>query len=182
MNIKGYEGKYQISNFGNVKTLSFKRTGIEKLLKPRICKGYYRVALYNDGEASNFFVHRLVALHFIDNPMQYKEVNHIDGDKSNNTISNLEWTSPKQNVVHSVMTKLRVIPTYKVKQYTISKKLIREWDSVYEIVQECGHDASMIYRCCENKLNYAYGFIWEYGNRDTESNIYVGGDYHKQLS
>lgn len=182
VDICGYEGKYQVSNFGNVKALSYNRTGIEKLLKHRINKGYHYVALYDRGTATNYLVHRIVALHFIDNPTQYEEVNHIDGNKDNNRVDNLEWTTPKQNCVHSVMTKLRILPTFKILQFTISKKLIREWNSVYEIVQEYGYDSSMIYKCCEGKLNHAYGFVWEYGSRDTESNIYVRGDYHKQLS
>ena len=176
--IVGYEGKYEISNKGNVKTLSYKRTGKERLLSERITAGYNRVALYNDGEISNKLVHRLVAEHFIPNPNNYKEVNHIDGNKLNNHFENLEWVSAKQNSTHAVISKLRILPTYKVIQKHIGGTIIKEWNSVCEICDQCGYESSVIYKCCENKLDTAYGYKWEYSTRDSDSNIYVRGDYH----
>ena len=174
----GFEGKYKVSDRGLVKTMSYKKTGKERLLSERIVSGYNRVVLYKDGKAENKYVHRLVAENFIPNPNNLKEVNHIDGNKLNNCIENLEWVSAKQNSTHAVLSKLRILPTYKVIQKTIREEVVKEWDSVYEITHCCGYDSSMIYKCCENKLDTAYGFKWEYSTRDTESNIYVGGDYH----
>lgn len=176
--IVGYNGRYKISNKGNVKTTSYKNTGEERILSARINCGYNRVVLYKNGKGTNKFVHRLVAEHFIPNPNNYKEVNHIDGDKLNNNIENLEWTSAKQNTTHAVITKLRILPTYKVIQKDKNGKKFYEWDSVYDICSNNQYNPSVIYKCCENKIKSAYGFIWEYGTRDTESNIYVGGDYH----
>ena len=176
--IVGYNGRYKISNIGNVKTTSYKNTGEERILSKRINNGYNRVMLYKDGKAINKFVHRLVAEHFIPNPNNYKEVNHIDGNKLNNCVENLEWTSAKQNSTHAVINKLRILPTYKVIQKDKNGTRIQEWDSIYYICQKNKYDPSVIYKCCENKIKSAYGLIWEYGARDTESNIYVGGDYH----
>lgn len=104
--IKGYENLYQVSNFGNVRSLdkSIVRKNGEKLtvhgkvLKPMISKGYYYVRLNNCGVWKDEQVHRLVAGAFISNPNNLPEVNHIDEDKTNNYIDNLEWCSRKYNI------------------------------------------------------------------------------------
>ena len=176
--IVGYEGKYKVSNNGNIKATSYNRMGKERILSGRITGGYSRIALYNNGKVANKYVHRLVAEHFIQNPNNYKEVNHIDGNKLNNHVDNLEWVSAKQNSTHAVMTKLRILPTYKVIQRNKNRLVIQEWNSISEICNQYGYESSMIYKCCENKLDSAYGYRWEYSTRDSESNIYVGGDYH----
>lgn len=92
--IKGYEGLYQISNFGRVK-----RNG--NILKPIDSHGYKYVHLCNKNhERKNHAIHRLVALTFIYNPSNLPQVNHIDGDKSNNLITNLEWVTATENAYH----------------------------------------------------------------------------------
>ena len=179
IDIQEYEGLYQVSNYGNVRTLSYKKTGIVKNLNYRLDGGgYAKVALYKNGIAKQYSVHRLVAIHFIENPLNLREVNHIDGNKTNNHISNLEWVTAKSNSSHAVISKLRILPTYKVLQYSLDHVLIKEWNSVYEICQTYSYDASVIYKSCEEKLKHAYGYIWKYGSRDSESNIYIGGEYN----
>lgn len=100
--VVGYEGKYQVSNFGRVKSLNYNRTGIEKLLCPKKSAHYLRVTLRNDMGAKDKCIHRLVAQAFIPNPDNKSEVNHIDGDKRNNHLSNLEWVIHSENARHSV--------------------------------------------------------------------------------
>ncbi len=96
--IEGYEGLYQVSNLGRVKSLNYKRTGKEKILIYRKHKnGYIYIGLCKDGIVKSFRVHRLVAKTFISNPNNYEEVNHKDEDKSNNCVENLEWCNPKYN-------------------------------------------------------------------------------------
>ena len=96
--IEGYEGLYQISNYGRVKSLNYAKQGKEKILKDRISNsGYKRVNLSKSGERKTYYVHRLVAETFIPNPNGYSEVNHKDEDKSNNNIDNLEWCTSKYN-------------------------------------------------------------------------------------
>ena len=96
--VVGFEGLYEISNLGRVKSLNYKRTGKEKILKPnKHRKGYLRVELCRDGKVKHFLIHRLVAIAFLPNPMGFTEINHKDENKSNNAISNIEWCSAKYN-------------------------------------------------------------------------------------
>ena len=106
--IKGYEGYYQISNFGRVKRLATKVSGKlgsirslpERMITPRKQNDYLCVALQNNNRV-NIRIHRLVAIHFIPNTKNRLEINHIDGDKKNNNVDNLEWCTRKENVNHA---------------------------------------------------------------------------------
>ena len=104
--IEGYEGRYQISNLGRVKSLSrtidvggkFKRFQPERILKPsKGVKGYLLVELYKNNCSKMKRVHRLVAESFIPNPKKLLSVNHIDENKENNTMENLEWCTDRYN-------------------------------------------------------------------------------------
>lgn len=181
--INGYYGKYQISTRGNVKSINFNQTNEEKILKPRITKGDYRqVVLYKNGQGKPFYVHVLVAKTFLPNPLNLPEVNHKNGDKTDNSIDNLEWVSARKNSQHAVIHKLRIYPTYKILQFDKFNVFIREWDCVTDIINTIGGHSSMIYKCCEGKIDFAYGFIWRYGTRNSDNKIYVGGDSYQQLS
>ncbi len=93
--IKGYEGLYEVSNFGNVRSLKY---GKIKYLKPaKNQKGYYLVSLYKNGEVKSHSVARLVAMAFIPNPNNYPQVNHKDENKTNNKVENLEWCNNQYN-------------------------------------------------------------------------------------
>ena len=100
--VVGYEGYYQVSNFGNVK--SIKRTTSQgKVLKPFVNElGYKFVALCVNGKKKDCRVHRLVAQAFIYNPKNKEQINHLDYNPSNNRVDNLEWTTPKENTVYSI--------------------------------------------------------------------------------
>ncbi len=93
--IPGYEGHYQASSLGEIRSIKNECV----LLKGDIQKnGYRRVYLWKDGKKKNCLVHRLVASAFIENPNEYTDVNHIDEDKSNNNVNNLEWCTHKYNI------------------------------------------------------------------------------------
>ena len=101
--IAGYEGDYQVSNLGRVKSL-YKG---ERILKPkRHTGGYLQTALYRNSKADYRFIHRLVAEAFISNPENKPTVNHLDGDKTNNRTDNLEWSTQHENNQHAVTTGL----------------------------------------------------------------------------
>ena len=95
--VAGYEGLYQVSNLGRVKRLGYSRK--EKILKPAKYKDlYFFVILSHNGKRSKNYIHRLVAIAFIPNPENKREVDHIDGNKTNNYVSNLQWCSHRENV------------------------------------------------------------------------------------
>ena len=97
--VKGYEGLYEVSNFGRVKSLNYNHTGKEKILKPFKRKdGYLQVILCRNGKGKMFSVHRLVASAFLPNPNNLPQVNHKDEVKTNNCVSNLEFCDCKYNI------------------------------------------------------------------------------------
>ena len=97
--IKDLEGKYQVSNFGQILSLNYRKTGKAELLKPGKTKdGYPIVILYKDGKKKTFTIHRLVAETFLPNPNNLLEVNHKDEDKTNNSVDNLEWCTREYNI------------------------------------------------------------------------------------
>ena len=103
--IEGYEGLYQISNLGRVKRLGHQCGAIyrnEHLLKPCLRDRYLSVRLSKNGKVKNCNIHRLVASAFIPNPNNYDVVNHIDTNRMNNNVNNLEWCTQSYNCIHAV--------------------------------------------------------------------------------
>lgn len=114
--IVDYEGLYEISNYGRVRTVERKvgnRTLTARIRKPDIMKGYHCIGLIKDKHTKVYRIHRLVMAHFgLEQPSVDHQINHIDGDKSNNQISNLEWVTPWENTHHAIENGLRrVSPT-----------------------------------------------------------------------
>lgn len=99
--IKGYEGLYAVDSNGNVYSLVTNASRRKRILKPYYKNGYLAVHLYKDGKCKHFYIHRLVAEAFLENKSDYKEVNHIDCNKTNNSVGNLEWCNRARNLKHS---------------------------------------------------------------------------------
>lgn len=95
--IEGYEGLYQISDYGRVRSLAKVGSTDEQILKPFNQDGYVRYTLRKDGGKRNFLAHQLVAKAFIPNPLNRIYVDHKDTDKTNNHVSNLHWVTKKEN-------------------------------------------------------------------------------------
>ena len=163
--IKGYEGLYQVSNMGKIKSLKFSHGNKEKILKGNKEKfGYLVVTLYKNKGRKNFKIHRLVAETFIPNPKNLPQVNHIDGNKQNNRIDNLEWCTAKENTNHAHKTGLANNDNskIKVKQYDLNGNFIREWDSITDIEKSLNIDKSSVVKVCKHKRNQAGGYVWKY--------------------
>lgn len=164
---KIYEGLYKVSNWGRIKNINYRNTGRERLITPSENKGYLRVQLWKNGKGKMCTVHRLVAETFIPNPDNLPQVNHIDENKINNRVENLEWKSPKDNCNHGTRNeRMRKALTNgklskKVLQFTKSGELIREWEST----RECGRNGfnqSNVAACCRGDKPQYKGFIWKY--------------------
>lgn len=160
-NIPEYNGLYQVSNMGRVKSLNYKGTGKEKILKPATNKeGYLRVGLCKDGKRKRFRIHRLVAIHFIPNPNNLPEVNHIDENKTNNCVENLEWCDRVYNINHGTRTQRCSIPIVQLDPTT--NKVIDAYPSTYEAERLGGFDHGNITFCCQGKRNTHGGYRWMY--------------------
>ena len=98
--IEGFGDKYQVSNFGRVRSISYRRTKRCKMLKLTKNFNYLGVHLRRNGNGRAYFVHRLVAAAFLENPDKKPYVNHKNGDKYDNRAENLEWVTPSENCIH----------------------------------------------------------------------------------
>lgn len=184
--IKGYEGLYQVSNLGNVKSLDAiinceGAKGIKcHLRKGRILKkainnkGYYYVNLSKNSKVKNIKIHKIVANTFINNSNNYNCVNHIDGNKLNNFVENLEWCSYSHNNKEAYRLNLKK-PVWKGKinkehplskevyQYDLRGNFIKKWDNANDVKRKLGICAENIRSCCNGKKKTCNNYIWKYG-------------------
>lgn len=167
--IEGFEGKYQISNFGRVKALDYRRTGKEKILLQITDKlGYKSIQLWKNGSRKKYLIHRLVGKAFIENPDNLQIINHKDKNPSNNCAENLEWCSYKYNVNYSKEEQLRgmknsiknKLKRKKVGQYK-NGQLIKIYDSITS-VEKGGFTPGHVCKCCKGKIKTHHGFTWRY--------------------
>lgn len=183
--IEGYNGLYQISNLGRVKSLGRRGKGCsleDRILKHAINKdGYHLVNLKDINHVAKWFtVHRLVAIHFIPNPNDYKEINHKDEIKGNNIVTNLEWCTREYNVSYGTVRE-RQSNNKKgqsnewlnkpILQYSIEGEFIAEFDSTTQAAQflapVLGKDMEKIKKAINNQLRKypngkSCGFNWRY--------------------
>lgn len=164
--VPGYEGLYEVSNFGFVKGLK------NNILKPYIMpNGYSQVTLYKGKRKTNKYVHRLVAETFVPNPQNLTEVNHKDENKQNNCVENLEWITHKKNLLHGSRSK-RQSETLKrnqrlcksVKCFSLDGKLLNTFGSIKKAATYTGAKEPAISACCKNKphCKTAGGYKWQY--------------------
>lgn len=182
--ITGYEDKYEISNYGNVKSIylinrqaKMKR---DKILKQHIVCGYLKIRLSKDNKMKNYLVHRLVAETFIPNPENKSQVNHKDGNKLNNNVDNLEWTTRSENVNHAWLNGLhektretvrenmkKATNTLKKKidQYDLENNYIRSWNSISDASRMYNISPTNIKNACKGIYKTSCGYIWRYANK-----------------
>ena len=149
--VVGYEGLYSVDIFGNVRSL---KSG--KVIEHYVSEyGYHNVYLYKDKEKKGKRVNRLVAMAFIPNPLNKPQVNHIDGNKDNNNVWNLEWVTNKENSIHAGKTGLygngqvKIVETGEV------------FPNVASLARRLNVDRSNIYKCLQGKRSKVRGYHFE---------------------
>lgn len=167
--IKDLEGLYQVSNWGRVKSLITDKNRRKRILKQHNRgNGYLFVVLTNnEHQSKNISVHRLVAETFLPNPENLPEVNHIDENKENNRVDNLEWCDHTYNINYGNRTKkaseskLNGKKSKSVLQFSLTGDFIREWPSTMECGRN-GFNQGAVAACCRGKLLQYKGFYWMY--------------------
>ena len=170
--VVGYEGLYQVSSEGRVKSLERKvrhwrggeRIQKERILNPKTNRyGYLIVGLYAGGKQKMFAVHRLVCQAFHENLDNKPQVNHLNEDKKDNRACNLEWCTRKENCNHGTRNERSAKNRSKsVGQYTLDGDLVKVWQSANEVQRRTGFDRGSFSKAANGKYKQAYGFIWKY--------------------
>lgn len=176
--VEGYEGLYQVSNYGNVRCTNWNHTGTTRQLTPFYQQGYKRIGFRRNFKLKNHMVHRLVASAFIPNPQRKPVVNHIDGNKSNNHVSNLEWATFSENTRHAIAHNLRPViceqnrekgedncHCKRIQQLTITGEPVAEWKSALTASLATGAKVMSIQRCCRGERKTHHGYQWRYIKR-----------------
>lgn len=154
--IKGYEGYYEVSSYGKVKSKN-------KILKPFFNgKGYLYVNLCKDGKRETISIHRLIGIMFIPNPDNKPQINHIDGIKINNFVNNLEWTTNGENVKHAYSNNLMKSLGIPIIQYDKENNIIGRFESIRNASIISGVGYMSIRKCCHNQRKTAGGFVWKF--------------------
>lgn len=161
--VVGYNGEYKVSDMGEVYSKRFNRP-----LKTYVTKsGYCRVKLYHNAKGKMFQVHRLVAEAFIKNPLNKPQVNHIDGNKLNNSVANLEWCTCHENLVHACANRLidTSVAWHKneksVCQCDMKGNVVKTWNSMSEAARALGLQVSNISHCCKGNIKSTGGYKWQ---------------------
>lgn len=161
--VVGYEELYQVSNTGKIISrrceLRFQTNNY----------GYKTVTLYKNGKPKRKTVHRIVAEAFIPNLSNYPQINHIDENKANNCVSNLEWCTSSTNNLkyhqnHPFKKRKGKRKGQRVVQFSLSGEPIKEWDNTRQVFVETGMSDWSISQCCRGVWKTAYGYKWRYAS------------------
>lgn len=161
--IPGYEGLYQVSNLGRIKSLyNYKRDG-NNILVPKIKRGYYQVGLRKNGIRKWHNIHRLIAQTFISNPNNYPVVNHKNEDKLDNRIENLEWCTISYNNCYGTrIERVKNKVSKPIIQYDLKGNFIKQFPSLADASRELKISPSNISHCANGKYKTCKGYVWKY--------------------
>ena len=158
--IEGYNGKYAVSNYGRIKSFQ----GItERILKANKTRdGYAIVVMCINNKPKSYRVNRLVAKYFLENPNNYPQVDHIDENRLNNHVDNLQWMSARDNT-----TKSQGKP---VNQLSLDGKIVASHISISHAARKIGANKSNIMKACRNINKVVYNYRWQYVTKNQCSN------------
>lgn len=162
--VVGYEGLYEVSDQGRIRSLNYHRTGKWKIIKlSQMKQGYLKAVLCKNKKATTYRVHRLVAMAFIPNPNNLPEINHINECPWDNRVENLEWCNHKYNCNHGTRVERIVKNNSKqVGQCTFDGKLIFVFPNTGEAARQTGFSRGNIISCCNGNRKTCGGFMWKY--------------------
>jgi len=173
--IPGYEGYYQVSNLGRIRSLDrliHQRNGTDRYFYGKIMtpvdagKGYRNIPLCKDGKHSTPRVCRIVATAFCPNPHGYTQVNHKDEDKTNDRAENLEWCTPRYNTNYGTGIQRRAQAISRpVNQYTLDGQFVKRWDKITDAQIALGSRLH-ISACCRGRLTQTGGYKWRYADEE----------------
>lgn len=158
-NIAGYEGLYEVSDMGRVRSIAREGTKGGILHAHRSRYGYMLVILSKNNVRTGFSVHKLVAMAFIPNPNGLPQVNHKNEVKTDNRVENLEWCTAKYNMNYGGRPYVRSKP---IIQKEINGKIIGEYESVMDAVRQVGVNKGNIFECLKGHRKTAGGYVWIY--------------------
>jgi hypothetical protein len=162
VDIRGYEGKYQVSNLGQIKSLNYNRTGKPRIMLPHEGKdGALSVQLCKDGAIKMFRLHRLVGDAFIPNPTNSPEINHKDENPKNNSVSNLEWCDRVYNNNYGTRTARASAALSKPVVQLFEGKFVAVYRSAREASQKTEINYKSIRKCCRGERKTAGGYEWK---------------------
>ena len=170
--IEGYEGLYQVSNLGRIKSLVKNGCKQEKITTGALRKdGYMMIYLSKNGKKKYHSVHRIVAKVFIPNPNNLPYVNHKNENKADNRAINLEWCDAKYNVNYGTCIARRAKAqtnrhgAISVIQYSLVGSVIAEYPSMMEASRKSNVPVRAICACCKNHQKSAFGYVWKYKDK-----------------
>lgn len=186
--IVDYEGLYQVSNLGRVKSLKRKvyagrnkmRWQYERILSNNKTNGngYIVVSLNKESKSKNKYVHRLVAEAFLENPNNYKYINHKDQNTFNNNANNLEFCTAQYNstyrdahIKRGLKHRNNLVNSKKVYQLDENENIIKEFPSMAEANRQLGTNHTSIYACINGRQKHAFGYKWKYADEDCKNEI-----------
>ena len=172
-----YRGKYQVSNLGNVRSVNYNHTGKIRVLKQfKDNSGYLVINLHNNGKQKQFLVHRLVAIVFLENSDNSLVVNHINFNRADNRVCNLEFVTQQENIQHAWNDKERAdIHRHKLseaknksKKKVICVETKQIFSSLSDASKQYGTNRGNISNCCRNRNKTAGGYHWKYIEEEKE--------------
>lgn len=182
--INGYNGKYRVSSLGNVMSVNYLNTKTDRILSAKKHHTGYLIVRLSGGSRDSiksFMVHTLVANAFIENPLNKPCINHIDGNKENNRVDNLEWVTYKENMHHAIVNGLRnphrnnhpkgkdVVNSRNIIQYTKSGEYVKTWECISDAARFYNVAPCSIINNAMGRTKTLKGFVWRYEGRSFDN-------------